>query len=77
MHASRRAPIGWRTVAAIVGGMSLIGWAVEGVLPWMQATALVFGILFVAYGLAASARPDRTTERADDRGGDNSRTRQT
>ena len=66
MHGQRRARMPLKIVAAIIGGISLVSWAVEEVLPWTQTTALVFGIVLVAYGAAASARGDGAVERTDD-----------
>ena len=58
MQRQNRGPLYWKTVAAIIGGMALIGWAVVDVLPWLQKTALVFGIVLVAHGMATGPRPD-------------------
>ena len=63
MPRTNRAPLHWRTVAAIIAGMSLIGWAVGDVLPWLQKTALVFGVVLLAHGMATAPRPDRDTNR--------------
>ena len=63
MHRQNRGPMYWRTVAAIIVGMSLIGWAVEDVLSWLQKTALVFGVVLLAYGMATGYRPGRDTSR--------------
>lgn len=43
----------WKTAIAIVAGMSLIGWAVDDVLPWIERTALIFGVVLVAGGMAS------------------------
>jgi hypothetical protein len=58
MNGPRRARMPLNVVAATLGGMSLIGWAVNDVLPWMQATALVFGVVLVAYAAASVRSPD-------------------
>ncbi len=63
MHRPNRGPLSWRTVAAIIGGVILMGWAVEDVLPWLQKTALIFGVLFVTYGMITGQRPGRDTNR--------------
>jgi len=52
MHTQQRGRMSLGIAAATIGGMSLIGWAVSDVLPFTQATALVFGVVLVAYGAA-------------------------
>ena len=66
MHGQRRTPMGWAVVVAIVGGVSLIGWAVEEALSFIHTTALVFGIVLVAYGFAASGRADGAAKRTEE-----------
>jgi len=51
---STRKPIAWHTAVAIIAGMSLIGWAVDDSLSWLQRAALVFGVVLTAYGVASS-----------------------
>ena len=67
MSEPHRARMSLDIVAATVAGMSLIGWAVNEVLPWTQATALVFGVVLVAYA-AANARRAGAAERIDNTG---------
>ena len=66
MHGQRRTRMPLKIVAATIGGISLVSWAVAEVLPWVQTTALVFGVVLVAYGAAANARPDGAAERTND-----------
>lgn len=56
MDSTGRAPMSWKTVVAMVGGLSLIGWAVEDVLTWAQQGALVFGVVLIAYAMGTSRR---------------------
>ena len=65
MHGQRRARMPLKIVAATIGGISLVSWAVEGVLPWIQTLALVFGVGLMAYA-AANAYRDGAAERTDD-----------
>lgn len=50
---AEKKPIAWNIVIAIVGGMTLLGWAVQDVLSWAQRAALVFGVVLLAYGFAS------------------------
>ena len=54
-----RAPMLWRNAFAIVFGMSLVGWAGEDVLTWVQRTALVFGVVLVSGGISTGRRDHR------------------
>ena len=63
MRWQNRGRMYWTTVAAIVIGMSLIGWVVEDVLSWLQKTALVIGVGLLAYGMATGYRSGRDTSR--------------
>lgn len=49
--------IAWQTALSLVGGMSLIGWAVQDVFSWREKTALIAGVVLVAYGFAAIPHP--------------------
>ncbi len=63
MPTQKRGRPNWRMVGGIMVGMSLVGWSVQDVLTWWQQTALVFGVLFLAFGVVASSRPGRDTDR--------------
>ena len=56
MEKPKRASMLWRNALAIVFGMSLVGWAVEDVLTWVQRTALVFGVVLVSGGISTGRR---------------------
>ena len=56
MEKLTRGPMLWRNALAIVFGMSLVGWAVEDVLTWVQRTALVFGVALVSGGISTGRR---------------------
>ena len=64
MRGQNRGP-SWRTVGAIIAGIGLLGWAVQDVLPWWQQTALVFGVVLVAFGMVAGSRTGGDGDRDD------------
>ena len=52
MSKKRRVRISWPTAFSLVGGMSLVGWAVQDVLSWWEKTALIAGVVLIANGFA-------------------------
>lgn len=54
MQARNRTALSWKSALATVGGLALMGWAVDGLLPWLQQTALIFGVVLIAYGMGSS-----------------------
>ncbi len=48
MSKKRRARISWAVALSLVGGMSLVGWAVQDVLSWWEKTALIAGVVLIA-----------------------------
>ena len=57
MSKKRRARVSWVFALSLVGGMSLVGWAVQDVLSWWEKTALIAGVVLIANAVRWAVDP--------------------